>query len=92
MKRSRRKFSANFKAKVALESIKEEFTLQELSVKYEIHSSQITKWKREFLSNASAAFEQTTKVDDDDKEKQKLYSKIGQLQVENDFLRHVLDK
>ena len=92
MKRSRRKFSASFKVKVALESIKEEFTLQELSVKYEIHSSQITKWKREFLSNASAAFEQTTKVDDDDKEKQKLYSKIGQLQVENDFLRHVLDK
>tara|TARA_B110000008_G_C16739273_1_gene471941 strand:- start:437 stop:715 length:279 start_codon:yes stop_codon:yes gene_type:complete len=92
MKRSRRKFSASFKTKVALEAIKEQMTMQELWSKYEVHSSQITTWKKEFLANASAAFETKQKGGQDEKEKEKLYSKIGQLQVENDFLKFVLDK
>jgi transposase len=92
MKRNRRKFSASFKAKVSLEAVKEHMTLQELSSKYEVHPTQIATWKREFLENASAAFESKTKTVQEDVEKVKLYSKIGQLQVENDFLRDVLDK
>jgi len=92
MKRSRRKFSSNFKTKVALGAIKEDKTLQELASHFEVHPSQITTWKREFLANASAAFESPQKNDPGEKEKEKLYSKIGQLQVENDFLKHVLDK
>jgi transposase-like protein len=56
MKRARRKLSASFKTKVALEAIKERLTVQELTSKFEVHSNQISQWKKEFLENASAAF------------------------------------
>lgn len=92
MKKSRRKFSASFKAKVALEAIKDQLTLQEIASKFDIHPTQISTWKREFIENSSSAFESKSKADDIDKEKSSLYSKIGQLQVENDFLKKVLDK
>lgn len=92
MKKSRRKFSPSFKAKVALEAIKDQLTLQEIASKFDIHPTQISTWKREFIENSSKAFESKSKVDDTDKEKSALYSKIGQLQVENDFLKKVLDK
>ena len=48
MKQSRRKFSASFKAKVAIEAIKERETIYELASKYEVQASQINTWKREF--------------------------------------------
>ena len=92
MKRTRRKFSGSFKTKIALEAIKERMTTQELASKFEVHPNQITLWKKEFLKNASSAFETKQKENKDDMEKEKLYSKIGQLQVENDFLKHVLEK
>jgi transposase len=57
MKRARRKLSASFKTKVALEAIKERVTWQELTSKFEVHSNQISQWKKEFLENGSAAFE-----------------------------------
>ena len=92
MKKSRRKFSPSFKAKVALEAIKDQLTLQEIASKFDIHPTQISTWKREFIENSSKAFESKSRADDTDKEKSALYSKIGQLQVENDFLKKVLDK
>ena len=92
MKKSRRKFISSFKAKVALEAIKDQLTLQEIASKFDIHPTQISTWKREFIENSSKAFESKSKSDDTDKEKSALYSKIGQLQVENDFLKKVLDK
>lgn len=92
MKKSRRRFSPSFKAKVALEAIKDQLTLQEIASKFDIHPTQISTWKREFIENSSKAFESKSKTDDTDKEKSALYSKIGQLQVENDFLKKVLDK
>ena len=67
-------------------------TLQELSSKHSIHSNQITTWKKEFLANASSSFEKGKDKETFDKEKEGLYSKIGQLQVEVDFLKTVLDK
>lgn len=92
MKKSRRKFSSSFKAKVALEAIKDQLTLQEIASKFDIHPTHISTWKREFIENSSKAFESKSKEEDTDKEKSVLYSKIGQLQVENDFLKKVLDK
>ena len=46
MKRERRKFSAAFKSKVAIEALKEQMTLQELAKKFDVHPNQITGWKR----------------------------------------------
>ena len=92
MKKERRKFSASFKAKVAIEAIKEQQTIQELAVKYELHPTQINTWKREFLDKAESVFTtEKSAVKDDSKEKE-LYSKIGELQIQVDFLKKVLGK
>src|SRR5690554_7066995 len=57
MRNKRRTFSASFKAKVAIEAIKEQSTMQDLASKYKLHANQISKWKAEFLVNASSVFE-----------------------------------
>jgi transposase len=93
-KRTKRKFNADFKAKVVIEAIKERETIETISRKYELHPNQVTTWKKEFLNNASAAF--TTKADlaEDKKlqeaDKEKLYAHIGQLKVENEWLKKKL--
>lgn len=88
-KQTRRKFSAEFKAKVALEAIKNHKTLAQLSQQFEVNPITISKWKSEFLENMSSIFgtsesssKQESSVDLD-----KLYAQIGQLKVENDFLK-----
>lgn len=53
MKKSRRKFDSAFKAKVAVEALKERETLSELAVRYDLHPNQISQWKQEFLQNSS---------------------------------------
>jgi transposase len=89
--KSRRKFTAEFKTKVALEALKEVKSLAELAKKYDLHPNQITNWKKEFLSNASSVFKQGKKQQEDvDIEKQRLYEVIGQQKVEIDFLKKAL--
>jgi len=92
MKKSRRKFSAEFKAKVAIEALKERETLSELANRFDISPNQISIWKREFLNNASQAFTAEKKKNDSQDKTDKLYQKIGQLEVENDFLKKSLWK
>jgi transposase-like protein len=91
MKQKRRKFSGAFKAKVAIEALKERETLAELSKRFEVHPNMISKWKQEFLEKSAEIFDKKsdseTEVDAD-----KLYSKIGQLEMENDFLKKSLNK
>ncbi len=92
MKKSRRKFSSRFKSKVALEALKEQSTLQELSSKDEVHSNQITTWKKELMDNAEVVFDKKTTSNNKEDEKSKLFNKIGKQQVEIDFLKEVLGK
>ena len=88
-KQSRRKFSADFKARVALEAIKNQKTLSELSELFEVHPVTISKWKAEFLENMSVIFDKGNEKKDNEgsPELEKLYAQIGQLKVENDFLK-----
>ena len=88
----RRKFTSKFKTKVAIEALQEKLTKQEIAQKYQIHPNQVQKWKREFLDNAEQVFDkdQNKKKTSVEKEQQELYKKIGQLQVEVDFLKNAL--
>lgn len=88
-KRTRRKFSPESKAKVALEAVKNQKTLAELSQHFEVNPVTISKWKTEFLENMSSVFggERGKMQDEDSPEMEKLYAQIGQLKVENDFLK-----
>jgi len=92
MKKTRRKFSPAFKAKVAIEALKEQSTLQELATKYEVHPNQITTWKSEFITNAASVFESKTDKKEPDIDREKLYKVIGEQKVEIDFLKQVLGK
>lgn len=91
-KKSRRKFSADFKAKVVLEALKERSTIEDLSRKYELHPTQINTWKREAIANMASVFGNDKPEGQTDVEQQteKLYAQIGQLKVENDFLKKKL--
>ncbi|MBU6157913.1 MAG: transposase [Bacteroidetes bacterium] len=91
-KNSRRKFSADFKAKVVLEAFKERSTIEDLARKYELHPTQINTWKREATANLSSVFGSGKSEGQTDVEQQteKLYAQIGQLKVENDFLKKKL--
>lgn len=88
-KRSRRKFSADFKAKVVLEALRERSTIEELARKYELHPTQINAWKREAMNNMSSVFgtDKSEAAADNEQQIEKLYAQIGQLKVENDFLK-----
>ena len=88
MKKMRRKFTSEFKAKVALEALKERNTLAELAKKYELHPNQISKWKQEFIANSPKIFE-TGKPSKKEKtmDIESLYSKIRKLEMEQDFLK-----
>jgi transposase len=89
----RRKFKADFKAKVAIAAIKEQQTIEEICKKFEVHPTQANLWKREFLANAAQLFDKENKYSEQENQEkllQELYAQIGQLKVENDFLKKKL--
>jgi transposase len=90
-KRPRRNHSPAFKAKVAVEALKDGQTLVELAERYQVHPNQITEWKRQLLEHAEEAFTKGKKVDEGPDVKE-LHAKIGQLAMENDFLSHALGR
>jgi len=79
MKKTRRKFTGAFKAKVSIEALKERQSLAELSKHFEVHPNIISKWKKEFLENSAHVFDQQSKEKEKEVDVEKLYSKIGQL-------------
>ena len=86
MKQTRKKYDAKFKAKVAIEAIKERETLNELAAKYELSPVMIGRWKKEFLENLASAFE-TPKMDEAafEKQKDRYLRKIGDLEMRLDL-------
>lgn len=89
MKITKSKYSGEFKAKVALEAIAGKKTMAEISSVYSVHATQIIKWKKELQMNMGEIFSDKRKKVDDSKEKlvDELYKQIGQLKVENDWLK-----
>ena len=87
--RSRRKFTAEFKAKVAMEALQEKLTLSELSKKYEVHPNLITKWKDQLKEQSSSVFKERGEATDDAKDKliEQLYKTIGSLTMDVEFLK-----
>ena len=86
-KQTRRKFSSSFKAKVAFEAAKNQQSLAELAKKFEVSPVMISQWKAAFLENMSAAFEKGKSAEEPEVDTQELYAQIGQLKVENEFLK-----
>lgn len=88
MKKTRRKFESKFKAKVAIEALKERDTLNQLALKFSLSPTVISKWKQEFITLSSGVFDNgSPKKTEPEIDIDKLYSKIGQLEMENDFLK-----
>jgi transposase len=86
-KSTRKRYSAEFKAKVALEAIRGELTVSQLGAKHGVHQTMINSWKKQAIDNLSTVFEQKSDVGKTaDAEVEKLHAKIGQLVVERDFL------
>ena len=88
MSRTRRVFSKDFKSKVVLEALKEKETIEVLAKKYELLPNQISLWKAEAIKNISLIFSGEKVVSKKDEIPiEKLYAEIGQLKMENDFLK-----
>lgn len=90
-KRPRRNHTAAFKARVALEAVKEEKTTVEIAEIYAVHPNLVTKWKKQLLERASDAFEKERTPEEGPGAKE-LNAKIGQLVMENDFLQGALGR
>jgi transposase-like protein len=88
MKKQRRKHTAEFKARVALEAIKGLDTINEIAAKYEMHPVQVGQWKKELLDRVPEVFDRKNATADKniDQERARLERKVGQLSMEVDWL------
>lgn len=93
MRRPRRNFSAEFKAKVALAALKGDKTLAELAEQFEVHANQISQWRQQAVENMAGLFgKEQVATGTSETDLKELHAKIGQLVVEKDFLQGALSK
>lgn len=90
----RRRFTGDFKARVALEALRGDKTIQEIAKRFEVHPNQVSAWKKQALDGLGDVF--STKAErvsaDREAEIKELHAKIGQLTVERDFLERGLKR
>lgn len=87
-KTKRKRYAADFKAKVAREALKEESTIADIAIRFKIHPNQVSEWKKLAIEGLEKVFTGKTERSDAAHEAQvkELHAKIGQLTVERDFL------
>lgn len=89
MKAKRKRHEPEFKARVAIEALKNVKTIQQIAKEYDIHPVQVSDWKKKMLDGAADVFSSTTKkksAENFDAQREQLHAKIGQQAVEIDFL------
>jgi putative transposase len=89
MTKQRKTYAAELKAKIALEAIKGQRTVNEIAMHYEVHPNQVTSWKKQVLDELPQLFSHARHrgAQDDEHLQAQLYQQIGQLKVELDWLK-----
>ncbi len=90
----RRRFTADFKAKVALEALRGDKTIQEIAARHKVHSNQVRGWKRQAVVGLGEVFSNGADRarGDHEAEVHDLHGKTGELTVERDFLARGLKR
>jgi transposase len=85
----RRKFTAEFKARVVRAALREDKTLAQLASEYDVHPNQITEWKRQVIESLPDVFSRKKKLDEQDNQQliDRLYRQIGELQVDVNWMK-----
>lgn len=91
---TRRRFTSDFKARVALDALRGDKTVQEIAAKHKVHPNQVSTWKRQAIDGLGEVFSNGTDCErqDHESEVRDLHAKIGQLTVERDFLARGLKR
>ena len=89
MAKKRRTFTREFKAKVALEALKEQLTISELAKKYSLHSNQVSSWKKQAKDYLLEFFRSGNENEDQEELISSLYEKIGRLEIQLDWLKKI---
>lgn len=94
MSKKRRSFSPDKKFTIVLEAIKGQRQISEIATEFDVHPNQITNWKQQFLENGSTVFSKKpdTRILDLEEKESVLYKKIGEQQIELDYLKECQKK
>jgi transposase len=91
MGKKHKTYSADIKARVALEALRGQKTVAQIASEYQVHPTQVNQWKKQTMENLRSGFDGKKEAAvTDEKKIDNLYRQIGKLQVENDFLKQAV--